>query len=88
MFAEQELQAIYAEKAKSLSDVELRAELTSDLHSLLSINLDAELALQTAMYYAEFGRRHLMDAGIEDRIASMLTKYGPCWGIPAGQCKE
>lgn len=71
-----------------MSDVQLREELKKSLANLLAA-YDEKLGLQTSAYLREFeyGRK-LNDPEIQSEVDAMLKKYGPCWGIPGGQCAE
>jgi hypothetical protein len=88
MYAAQELIAIDTENANEMSDGDLKNEILSDL-KLLNTSFDREAALQITADLSVFeDKRHLKDASIDAFVNGMLIKYGPCWGIPQGQCQE
>jgi len=86
MFAEQELQAIDTKEAKSMSDTDLRNEI--DIALRPPVNMGTEQSLKIATYVNELKLRGYHDPIVDGLIDDIVQKYGPCWGIPQGQCKE
>jgi hypothetical protein len=86
MFAEQEQQAVYAQQAKGMLDTELRNEI--DLAPRPPADMDAEQSLKIAAYVNELKLRGYHDPIVNGLVDIVVQKYGPCWGIPEGQCRE
>lgn len=85
--AQLEYLAVYSNKARYLSDKEIVAELKT-LFKFGLANFDKNSTFQSAAYLNEYHLRKLNDSEIEKNFKLMLVKYGPCWGIPDGQCRE
>jgi hypothetical protein len=86
MYAQQGQLALDERQATGMSTEELKSDLVS---GLTSKQLDTELSIKMSAYYTEFKyHRHANDSRIDSLIDSAIKKYGPCWGIPVGQCKE
>lgn len=87
LYAQQTLSAVYDKKAGNFSDSQLISELSEDLRFLLG-NYDMELGLKVGAFGQEVSRRKITNAEIERLRTEMLAKYGVCWGIPEGECRE
>jgi hypothetical protein len=86
MFAEQELQAIYTQQAKDMLDTDLSNQI--DLALRPPADMDTEQSLKIAAYINELNLRNYHDPIVDGLIDTVVQKYGPCWGIPEGQCRE
>ncbi len=87
-YSEQTQISIYVQQAKKLSDENLVSEIKQGLIKLVNEKYETNLALQMSADLREYQTRGLIDIKIDELESSMLSKYGPCWGIPAGQCRE
>ena len=87
-YAQQTQLSVYVQQSKSLSDTKLMLELKQGLTNLNTGNYDINFGLQMSADVGEYYQRNFTDPTINDLIDSMLDKYGPCWGIPSGQCVE
>jgi hypothetical protein len=87
-FAEQTQYSVYVKQSGSLSDSEVISQLTKGLTTLNTGNYETNLGLQMSADIREYQIRKLKDPAINELQDSVLTKFGPCWGIPEGQCKE
>ncbi len=89
-YAQQTELSAYSQQAKTLSDVNLALKLKEGLTALVKVkgSYDINLGLQMNAYMTEYYTRDFTDSQITDLANSVLDKVGPCWGIPAGQCRE
>lgn len=51
---------------------------------------DTKIGLQVSAFLAEYEKRvpNNADADLLNIQDLLFNKYGPCWGIPAGECRE
>jgi hypothetical protein len=87
VFAEEEQIAVDRQEALHMSDAELISEITSGLKTL-SQRYSIELGLQTSADLGVYANRRVCDPTVDALQQSVTQKWGPCWGIPEGQCKE
>ncbi len=69
------------ELIKAIQAAEL--QLTGNL-----VNADTDLAFKITAYEAEYESRRLNEPSIEKMHIFIINNYGPCFGIPEGQCTE
>lgn len=86
-FAQQTMLSNFIKQSKVLSNSELESKLNEGLTTLLS-QYDTNTGLWVSANYREYENRNLSSTTIDQMRDSVLTKYGPCWGIPEGQCRE
>ena len=87
VFAEEEQIAVDRQEALHMSDAELISEITSGLKTL-SQRYSIELGLQTSADLGVYANRRVCDPTVDALQQSVTQKWGPCWGIPEGQCNE
>jgi len=86
IYAEQEQRALDQRDARAMPNAELRSQLLSGLSSN---QLDTQLGIEMLAYYTDFKHhRKINDPEIDSLVVSAVKRYGPCWGIPVGQCRE
>ncbi len=77
----------FQREAKKLSSEKLKQEISSGVNKLLN-KYEVVMSYKMSAYIWEYQKRKPNDAEMALITDSLLNKYGPCWGIPEGQCKE
>jgi hypothetical protein len=77
----------YIKFAKTLTDKDLVKQLLID-GKVLEDRYRDDLAFKYNAYEREAYNRKLVDNSFEAIHDKLLAKYGPCFGIPDGQCRE
>lgn len=71
-----------------MSTGELKQNIFSKSELLLNGEYNDKLGLELTDYVTEYEKRVTNDIDVEKVLESMTIKYGPCWGIPEGECRE
>ncbi|MEI8059534.1 MAG: hypothetical protein WCG60_00520 [bacterium] len=70
------------------SVTELKQKILSGIKQLLDNGYDEQLGLKVTNYIREYEKIVPDDNDIESALNAMTDKFGPCWGIPEGECRE
>jgi hypothetical protein len=88
MYAQQTLYTISQEQAKNFSDNELKEKIVQRRDILLNNTYDWKMGIEMGAYLHEsWGRGTNLQENREIE-SQLFDKWGPCWGIPEGQCRE
>ncbi|MFA5991784.1 MAG: hypothetical protein WC794_06090 [Candidatus Doudnabacteria bacterium] len=77
----------FQKDAKSQSSEKLKQEILTNVKKLMN-KYEVVMGYKMSSYIWEYQKRNPNDSEINMAVGSMFNKYGPCWGIPDGQCKE
>lgn len=75
------------EHAKSVSAQELKQEIISTYRDFISTRNQQQL-MQLSAYTSVYMSSNPYDSQISDINDSLVTEFGPCYGLPGGQCRE
>lgn len=71
-----------------ISGDDLKKEIISGVNLLLANGYETNLGLKISEYAKEYNKRGEVDLVVDSALNNMLEKFGPCWGIPTGECRE
>jgi hypothetical protein len=84
---EQTAYASAIQAAKAMSPEELRTEIVST-HQNFTSSGNRELIPQLSAYISEYLSSYPDDSQISEINDLLVTEFGPCYGLPEGQCQE
>lgn len=82
------LRARILKESKSMETATLKHSILQAVAALKKSSTDEPLKLQTALYLTEYVSRVPHDQDIDALSEDLVILFGPCWGVPEGQCRE
>lgn len=87
MFAEQEQVSVDEQQASSMSAAALASSITTNLQKI-NQQYSTELALETGAYMEIYLSQNSPSVAMTTLANSIAAKYGTCWAVPEGECKQ